>query len=822
MRKKIVFLPYDFDTANGTNNEGALQFSYNLEDIDKVGNNTDVYNGQDSVLWKNVRSAFFDELKSMYQQLRSQGKLSYAKIEAMFEEHQAKWPEAVFNEDAWFTYLQPLVDDGDASYLSMLQGSKAEQRKWWLYNRFRYIDSKYNAGDALTDVITLRGYAKSNVSLTPYADIYATVKFGSYLVQQRATRNQTYELVCPLDNVNDTEIYIYSASQLASVGDLSGLMVGYANFSYATRLQSLKLGDSGNYENDNLLDLYLGNNVLLETIDVRNCVNLGGSRNVGGNTVVSQTPTVDLSGCVGLKNVYFDGTSVKGVTLPNGAPVTVLHLPNTITNLDLRNLSDLTDFTCPSYANITTLRIENTPTVDPLAILDEISANSRVRIIGFEKTVSAVSEIEDFYDQLDTMRGLDESGNTVSTAQVSGIIHINSMTGAEKSALEARYPYITIDAAHTTSYRYFKTWDGSSLVGTVTCIDGVAQSAAPSVPGRDSTAQYSYTAAGWATTTDSTTANYNHSAVTTSDVTYYAAYSRTVRTYTITFVRASDDGGGTLQTRTLSYGTMASYTGSTPTTTKGSATDYPFEGWSPALTTVTGAKTYTAKFGSPIEVAEISDDWDTIIQKINNGTADYKVGNYKPLSFGTEGTVNMQIVGKNQSELADGTGTATYDFLAIELLKTTHRMNPSRTEGQEGTGTLGGWDKCEMKTYLNGTILPKMPSNVRNAIKSVKKYTRIFDVSGTVVNNSVSTDTLWIPSMYEMGWTGYETSGGRYNSIFTNDSSRIKKVVEASSASGWWLRSAISASDFCCVYSSGDWNPAGAGNARGVAVGFSA
>ena len=25
----------------------------------------------------------------------------------------------------------------------MLQGSKAEQRKWWLYNRFRYIDSKY-------------------------------------------------------------------------------------------------------------------------------------------------------------------------------------------------------------------------------------------------------------------------------------------------------------------------------------------------------------------------------------------------------------------------------------------------------------------------------------------------------------------------------------------------------------------------------------------------------------------------------------------------------------------------------------------------------
>ena len=31
MKKKIVFLPYDFDTAIGINNEGALVFSYNLE-----------------------------------------------------------------------------------------------------------------------------------------------------------------------------------------------------------------------------------------------------------------------------------------------------------------------------------------------------------------------------------------------------------------------------------------------------------------------------------------------------------------------------------------------------------------------------------------------------------------------------------------------------------------------------------------------------------------------------------------------------------------------------------------------------------------------
>ena len=128
----------------------------------------------------------------------------------------------------------------------MLQGSKAEQRKWWLYNRFRYIDSKYNAGDALTDVITVRGYAKADITVEPYADVYASIKYGSYLVQSRSARNTRTTLPCPLDNVNDTEIYIYSASQLASVGDLSGLMVGYADFSKAVKLQALKIGDASN------------------------------------------------------------------------------------------------------------------------------------------------------------------------------------------------------------------------------------------------------------------------------------------------------------------------------------------------------------------------------------------------------------------------------------------------------------------------------------------------------------------------------------------------------------------------------------------------
>ena len=67
------------------NNEGSLVFSYNLEDIDQTSSGADVFNGQQSVLWKNLREMFGPEIKAMYQSLRSTGALSYAKVEKMFE-----------------------------------------------------------------------------------------------------------------------------------------------------------------------------------------------------------------------------------------------------------------------------------------------------------------------------------------------------------------------------------------------------------------------------------------------------------------------------------------------------------------------------------------------------------------------------------------------------------------------------------------------------------------------------------------------------------------------------------------------------------------
>lgn len=766
---KWCFLPYDFDTGLGINNEGSLVFGYELEDIDQVAG-ADVYNGQHSVLWTNLRQAYQDEIKAMYQDLRSKGKLSYADTERRFEEHQARWPEAIFNEDAFFKYLQPLIEDNSAAYLSMLQGSKAEQRKWWLYNRYRYLDSKYNAGDALSDVITVRGYAKADITVTPYADIYASVKYGSYLVQQRALRGNSYTLACPLDNVNDTEIYIYSASQLKDVGDLSGLMVGYAEFSLATKMQSLKLGDAAeSYSNTNLTDLHLGNNVLLRTLDVRNCPNL--------------TQAVDISGCSNVEHVYFDGTSITGLLLPVGGILKTLHLPSSVTNLTIRNQASLTDLSIPSYAGISTLRLENVSTaVDSKAILQAIPANSRVRLIGIDWAAGDADTLMDIIALLDTMRGLNEAGNNTDMAQVSGSISVDTVTGAQLAEITSKYPDIRVAYQHVTSNLYFYNEDGSTLLYTQAIVDGGNGTYSGSTPTKTSTAQYTYSFIGWAKkpggAADSTALK-----VVVADRNVYAAFTATVRKYTVYFY----NGSTLLQTvQNVPYGGSATYTGTTPISPEDSSLG--FLGWEPTGRNITGNTSCYAQFESALEVKEITDGWATIIANIDNGTykSKYKIGNYKPLDLGAEGIINMQIAELDFDNLADGTGKAPITFVSKELSLTLRRMNPGLVQYQEGTGGIGGWQESEMRTYLKETIKPLIPESVRSRIADVIKTHNAYNTEAKKYVQTTQ-DDIWIPGIDEI-FDSRDEGNNLYKTLFPDSESKKKQQKNNSDIRPWWTR----------------------------------
>jgi hypothetical protein len=217
--------------------------------------------------------------------------------------------------------------------------------------------------------------------------------------------------------------------------------------------------------------------------------------------------------------------------------------------------------------------------------------------------------------------------------------------------------------------------------------------------------------------------------------------------------------------------------------------------------------------------------WDDVIVATKNGKyKNFEIGAMKELDLGSEGIVHMQIVGIDADDLADGSGKSPLTFISHELLKTSHRMNPENSGNAEGTGTIGGWGKCEMRTYVKDTIKPLIPATVRSGIKEVTKYTRIYTASPVAAANDVATtEDVWIPSRHEIfdGTTQYyETKGPRYSEIFSSNDSRNKSKVGETSTSYWWLRSASNSGNFSGVNNNGSSGNNNANNSYGVALGF--
>lgn len=208
----------------------------------------------------------------------------------------------------------------------------------------------------------------------------------------------------------------------------------------------------------------------------------------------------------------------------------------------------------------------------------------------------------------------------------------------------------------------------------------------------------------------------------------------------------------------------------------------------------------------------ISDSWSTIIANCDAGTIDdYNIGDTKQLDInGTK--VLMQIVAKNTDQLADGTGTASLTWLAKNIYFT-HVMN-------SGSTNTNGWEACALRTWLRGSeVFGALPTELQNGIKEVKKAWYDY----TTKTTKTSTDTIWIPSTYEMfsDTTSSIVETGDDNVQYTMFNSNAKRV-KSGSATYYWLRSAYTSFSNGFYIVTGDGSRAGsiASYSIGVVPGF--
>lgn len=581
---------YDNDTCLGINNEGNLVFDYYHEDIDTL-DGANVYNGQQSTLWCNFREAFSDKIKECYQTLRNNGKLTYEIIRNYFIKNGSnKWSESIYNEDSDYKYISMLRSNGDATNLYQIRGDGEEHFEYFVSNRLNYFDSKWYASSYANDYVVLRIYTPSeyagikpnaNITVTPFSYMYAGVKYkaNGTLQQIRAKANEEVLFKAPNEVFNDTETAIFGASQLSSLGDLAPLYCGSINVSAATRLVTLKIGDSTlGYSNTNLTDLSIGTNRLLKVINVCNCPNL--------------VKPLGLTGCTNIEEIYATGSGITSIELPKSGYVKILHLPETLTNLTLVNQLYITDLTVEGYSNLTTLNIENCPSVNIFDIISKATNLRRIRLAkvnwNFANASTLIQLAEAGYS------GINENGDNVDTANISGKCYIETLEGSELATIQKAFPYLEISYTNLTSYLIFMNGDGITELYRQAIINGgdgtdPVKDGTVHTPTKESTDKYAYTYAnGWSTENNSDNIDPNALKTVEGDRYVYPVFIASVRKYVVYFY----NGNQLLEIiPNVPYSESVSYSGNEDELIKTNVDnpeDFRFLKWKPEPSNITG------------------------------------------------------------------------------------------------------------------------------------------------------------------------------------------------------------------------------------------
>lgn len=207
--------------------------------------------------------------------------------------------------------------------------------------------------------------------------------------------------------------------------------------------------------------------------------------------------------------------------------------------------------------------------------------------------------------------------------------------------------------------------------------------------------------------------------------------------------------------------------------------------------------------------------WEQIAAASAAGVASktWQVGDTKDITVSGE-TLTVEIVGFNHDDLQSG-GKAGITFGLKHLMKNTRQMNSSNTNS-------GGFTGSAMYTWLQGTLLNGLPSDLRAVLKMVNKKTSAGSQSSTINTNAMK---IFLFSEIEIfGSITYSKPGeGAQYTRFATASSRVKKMANGTgSANWWWERSPYgnSSNAFCSVDSVGNANGDGANGNNGVCFGF--
>jgi len=824
---------YDDDTILGCDNDGVPLADYGADFGDTAGSRS-LFNADSNTIWVNIQSAFASELAAMYIMLRGRGAWTAQTIINKWNNYQSIRPHAAMAEDAYNKYILPYKTTGvtvgtevksyDDSYLARLQGSKKYQRNQFVTYQAKYMDGKYGYYST-SESITFRANAPAGTTqdliVKAYAKTYVTiiVDNGTRVSKKIATGGTaTFQNTAVHSNAT---IYVTPESLIQSITPIDSINNSTFAAAGASKLQEVMLGaeDSENTAWDANTGLNIPTAILTD-LSIRNLVNF--------------SRPLDLSANVELETVDTRGTNAGLITLPAYAPLTDIHL-NACSGIVALDLLDVESFSMANGNNLTTVRVENCNSIVNAAmatLLEQAvsyggNATHYIRYLGADLTFTTGDAL---YAIASKWKGYNALGEASNTPVITGECYIGSLSQAELTAIETAFPelevtYGSIVPAYTVT---FKNYDGTVLNTQTIKRNSAAVNPITaeliSTPTKASTVAKTYEFSGWDVA-------FNHIL---QDTIVTAQFTESDRYYTIRYY----DGTVVVQTNSVIAHGSSNYTGA------GLSGSGIWTGWDETADDVVSDMDIHAVYVTPVLPDTAVTEYDYLYSDDPEDDSAYSLAEFygimtlgNPKTYFTVGDkikivphtnvfadleIVLQLYGFNHFKISGSNNFAGCTFGMLGIMNANHRMNASNTN-------VGGWKSCEMRTWLNSTILSALPVYWQSMIKSV-------DVISSIGNTSALTDTtsdkLFLFSYAEVGFSANEVpyknevdadAEQKTFALFTSNTSRIKKTYNGEgSASSWWLRSplASSSSNFCFVDNFGGSASNAASNSYGVAFGF--
>lgn len=206
-----------------------------------------------------------------------------------------------------------------------------------------------------------------------------------------------------------------------------------------------------------------------------------------------------------------------------------------------------------------------------------------------------------------------------------------------------------------------------------------------------------------------------------------------------------------------------------------------------------------------------NNDWATIVAVCQAKTvpASWKVGDSKTMTLANAGDVQVDIIGKNHDDYADGSGKAPITLQFHKCIKY-GQMNSTAVNST-------GWKNCTMRTTIMANVLKWLPDDLQSSVRSVTKKTASKGNSSTAAVTSTSDKLFLLSEVEVLNTTRQSVVGeGTQYEYYKTVANQKKVSTSSSSTVNWWLRSPrkTDTTSFLIVYFNGTEGLASDSNAN--------